>query len=181
MFKFTTGGDTTLKIIFLFFLCALFSFNIFGQPETDETGAAQVSVESISLARDDGNGKAGELTTNFTTTDIPIYCVIKLSSTKSVTVKMNLIAVKVAGVKPETKVITVSYKTNGKQNIVNFTGSPEDVWTAGAYRIDIFVDDKAGGSQTFEIQNASKKVPAEKQIQSKPNSKSGVARRARKT
>lgn len=171
-----------MKTIFFLFLCALFSLNAFGQSETVENIATdEASVEDISLARDDGKGKAGELTTNFTTTDIPIYCIITLSSTKSVTVKMNLIAVKVAGVKPETKVVTASYKTNGKQNIVNFTGSPEDVWTAGVYRIEIFVDGKAGGSQTFEIQNDSKKVPAGKQTQPKPNSKPGLVKRIRKT
>ena len=99
--------------------------------------------------------------TSFETTDIPIHCAVQLDSIKAVTVKMNFVAVKVAGVRPETRVVTISYKTNGKQDRVNFAGSPADFWTAGDYRIDIFIDGKIGGSKSFEIRKPSPKVAAE--------------------
>jgi hypothetical protein len=66
----------------------------------------------------------------------------------------------VTGIKPETRVVTTSYKTNGKQNRVNFSGSPEDFWTAGDYRIDIFIDGKIGGSKSFEIKKTPAKIEA---------------------
>ena len=58
----------------------------------------------------------------------------------------------VKGLKADSKIITVSYKTNGEQNIVNFKGAPDNVWIAGKYRIDIFVDEKLAGNREFEIQ-----------------------------
>jgi hypothetical protein len=151
---------TPLKIIFLLFLCGFFSLSAAGQPAPRET-VQEVSIEEIFLARDDGTGKAGETVTSFNTTDIPIHCAVQLDSVKAVTVKMNFVAVKVAGVRPETRVVTISYKTNGKQDRVNFAGSPADFWTAGDYRIDIFIDGKIGGSKSFEIKKASPKVKAE--------------------
>ena len=145
---------TPLKTIFLLLLCGFLSLNVNGQPESNEP-LQQVGIEEIFLARDDGKGKAGELVTDFRTTDIPIHCTVQLDSVKPVTVKMNFVAVKVPGVKAETRVVSVSYKTNGNQSRVNFSGSPEGVWTAGYYRIDIFIDGKAGGNKSFEIKKSS--------------------------
>jgi hypothetical protein len=155
MFKNRTGfGDKKVKIILITIFCALFAFNAFAQNE-DEPQI--VGVEEIYLAKDNGEGKAGDVSETFLTTDIPIYCIVQLNSTKAATVRMNLIAVNVQGVKAESKVISVNYKTNGKQNRVSFTGKPEGVWTAGNYRIDIFIDDKLAVGKSFEI----KKSPSE--------------------
>lgn len=144
-----------MKIIFITLLCLLFAFSAFAQVEEKEPQT--VGVEEIYLAKDNGEGKAGDVAESFLTTDIPIYCVVQLNSTKSATVKMNFVAVDVKGVKAETKVLSVNYKTNGKQNQVNFTGKPDGVWTAGNYRIDVFIDGKLAGGQSFSI----KKSPSE--------------------
>jgi hypothetical protein len=146
-----------MKIVFISLLCCLFAFSAFAQADEKTQEPQKVSVEQMYLAKDDGEGKVGDVAENFLTTDIPIYCVVMLDSTKPAIVKMNFVAVNVKGVKAETKVLSVNYKTNGKQNRVNFTGKPEGKWTAGNYRIDIFVDNKLAGGQSFEI----KKSPAE--------------------
>src|SRR6187431_1122575 len=96
------------------------------------------SVE-IYLAKDDGTGKAGEEATSFVTTDVPIYCVVQLGSGIPTTVKMNLVAVAVPGVKADTKVVTTIYTTKDNEDRVNFTGRPAGQWVAGRYRVDIFV------------------------------------------
>lgn len=165
-----------MKILFLSIICFLLCPTIFGQTEankvnTNNVNTDDVQVAELYLARDNGSGKAGEITESFFTNDIPIYCVVQLDSMKSVTVKMNFVAVKVQGVKPETKVITVSYKTNGKQSQVNFTGTPDKVWTAGFYRIDIFVDDKPAKNLEFEIKKTTQQAEKAKQ----PTSKSKTA------
>jgi len=108
-------------------------------------------VAEIFLARDDGSGKAGDAATEFRVTDIPIYCIVSLNSNEPVTVKMNLVAVDVRGVKPETKVVTTTYTTKDRQNRVNFTGRPDGNWVAGKYRADIFVKDKLVWSKGFII------------------------------
>lgn len=165
-----------MKIVLLLLCFLVFGFSVFGQ-----TAAIQeVAVEAISLARDDGSGKAGEETDVFSTRDIPIHCLIQLNSTKSAIVKMNLVAVKVAGVKAETKVVTVSYKTSGNQNRVRFTGKPDGIWTAGMYRIDIFIDGKASGSREFEIQKSPQEIEKEKLTPPKTTQKPKMTKRLRK-
>lgn len=149
-----------MKIVLIIVICLLFAFTSFAQ--TEDGGkipvSDTVSVEQIYLAKDSGDGSIGEAAESFLTTDIPIYCVVQLNSTKPATVKMNLVAVNVQGVKAESKVITVSYKTNGKQNRVSFTGKPDGAWTVGNYRIDIFVDDKLAGGQPFEIKRSPSEI-----------------------
>jgi hypothetical protein len=151
-----------MKIILVTTLCLLFALSVVAQKgdKDNKTPAAEtVVVEQMFLAKDNGEGKAGDEAESFLTTDVPIYCVVQLNSSKPAIVKMNFVAVSVPGVKAETKVISVSYKTNGKQNRVSFTGKPEGFWTAGSYRIEVFVDDKPGAGKTFEI----KKSPLEAQ------------------
>jgi len=116
-------------------------------------------IEEVYLAKDDGEGKAGEQVTEFRTTDIPIYCVILLESNKQAIVKMNFVAVAVAGVKPETKVVTASYTTKDGQNRVNFTGRPEGKWTPGTYRVDLFLDGKRARTVEFQIKSSGVAAP----------------------
>jgi len=135
-----------LLIIVILLTCQL------GFAQTDEPETA-AGIDQVFLAKDDGSGKAGEQVTEFRTTDIPIYCVVLLGSGAKAVVKMNFVAVNVAGVKPETKVVTSSYATKEGQNRVNFTGHPEGNWTAGKYRVDLFLDGKKVKDVAFEIKN----------------------------
>lgn len=152
-----------MKIILVISLCLLLGFNAFAQ-SAEFAKTSQVTVEEFSLARDDGNGKAGEATDKFLTADIPIHCFIQLNSTEATTVKLILVAVKAVGLKPETKSVSVSYTTDGKQDQVNFNASPNGVWAAGSYRADIYINGKLARSRTFEIEKsppeAKKVLPA---------------------
>lgn len=152
-----------MKIFLAVFLCLFFGFNVFSQDESNEN-KEEIGVEEISLARDDGSGEAGETTNVFMTTDVPIHCFVQLVSTKSVVVKMNFVAVKAEGLKSETKIVTVVYKTNGKGNQVNFNASPATIWSAGAYRVDILIDGKFAKSLEFEIKKSPKAILKEKQL-----------------
>jgi hypothetical protein len=125
-----------------------------------DTAPAVPVVDEVYLAKDNGSGKAGEQVAEFTTSDIPIYCVVMLDRAAKVTVKMNFVAVAVTGVKADTKVVTASYTTNEKQNRVNFTGSPDGRWTPGRYRVDIFLDGKPQKQLEFTIKGASSASPA---------------------
>jgi outer membrane usher protein FimD/PapC len=85
-----------------------------------------------------------------------------LTNLTPVKVKMNLVAVAVAGVKPDTKVVSTSYTTRDNENRVNFTGRPAGQWVPGRYRVDIFVDDKPVMSREFAIQRATHAKPTDK-------------------
>ncbi len=158
-------GTKLLRLITLLTTIIACSLCIFAQG-SDESSVA-VGVSEIYLAKDDGSGKAGDQATSFVTTDVPIYCVVHLESPTSVTVRMNLVAVAVLGVKAETQVVSTSYTTKGKEDRVNFSGRPAGPWVAGRYRVDVFVDDRPAVSREFAVQ---------KPIQAKPTSNPSAPR-----
>ena len=136
-----------MKALYTILICLFAVGGSYAQSVPPETPA----IEEVYLARDNGEGKAGDQVTEFRTTDVPIYCVVLLDSNAKAVVKMNFVAVSVSGVKPETKVVTASYTTNAGQNRVNFTGRPDGKWTPGKYRVDLFLDGKLAKNVEFEI------------------------------
>lgn len=132
---------------------------------------AEPVIEEVYLARDNGEGKPGDQVTEFGPNDIPIHCVVLLGTIGSTLVKMNFVAVNVAGVKLDTKVVTASYKTTEGQNRVNFSGRPDGKWTPGRYRVDLFVNGKLEKTIEFEIKGAGAGVTPSNFVQnkSKPN------------
>lgn len=126
---------------------------IYAQPPSPETVPAS-SVDDVYLARDDGEGKAGEVTSTFGPADIPIHCIVVLTKADPAAVRMNFVAVKVNGVKPGSKIVSAAYATSQGQDRVFFTGKPHGKWTAGSYRIDVFVNDKLEKSIDFEVKGA---------------------------
>ena len=144
------GAEAAVRAFFLATFLLLYCGAAFGQAEKP---ALADGIDEAYLARDDGNGKAGEQVTEFRTTDVPIYCVVLLESHTSTVVKMNFVAVNVTGVKPDTKVVTASYTTKDGQNRVNFSGRPPAKWTPGKYRVDLFLDGKKAREVEFYIKN----------------------------
>jgi hypothetical protein len=124
-------------------------------PLSSTTAAARNGLEDVYLAKDNGSGKAGDPATSFFTNDIPIYCIVQLTTPRAATVKMVFVAVSVAGVKAETKVVTTVFTTREDQSRVNFTGKPYDKWTAGKYRVDIFIDGEIVTGVPFDIRPVS--------------------------
>lgn len=132
------------------------------------TAKEPIGIEDVYLAKDDGTGHAGDVVTSFQTDDVPIYCVVVLESQAVATVKMNFVAVSVPGVKAETRVVSSAYTTKNGEDRVNFTGRPRDAWTAGKYRVDVFVDGKLTKNLEFEIRGPAKIVAASGFVQSAP-------------
>src|SRR3954454_1687772 len=84
------GARSGLKIALFFIVFLLLSCHgAFAQADLSKSADG---VEEVYLAKDDGNGKAGEQVTEFRTTDVPIYCVVLLESNSSTVVKMNFVA-----------------------------------------------------------------------------------------
>lgn len=136
------------SLVLCLFLVLAFGSWASAQP-ADNGFSSQIS--EAYLAKDNGKGKAGDPVNSFITTDVPIYCVVMLNTSETVTVKMDLVAVSVAGVKPQSKVVSTSYTTKPNQNRVNFSGKPEGTWAAGRYRADIFVNNTLAGKLDFDI------------------------------
>lgn len=136
-----------MKVLYTIIICLFATAYVHGQGDASLPRV----IEEAYLAKDDGEGRAGEQVTEFRTTDMPIYCVVLLDSPVKAVVKMNFVAVSVAGMRPETKVVTASYTTKEGQNRVNFTGRPDGKWPPGKYRVDLFVDGKIAKNVEFEI------------------------------
>jgi hypothetical protein len=143
-----------MKLFIITIISLLASAAVHAQADGLKTPA----VEDLYLAKDNGSGKAGEPVSEFSSSDVPIYCVVLLDGPAKVTVKMNFVAVGVRGMKPETKVVTATYTTKEGQNRVNFTGRPETDWPPGRYRVDIFLDGKAAKTVEFDINAAGTSV-----------------------
>ena len=133
----------------------LLSIAAFAQAPQALPEAAIGKVEDVYLARDNGEGKAGDIVEEFTTGDARIHCVVMLTGFEPTPVKMLLVAVRVPGVKPESKVVSAAYTTKQGQDRVFFSGNADGRWVPGIYRIDIFIADKKERSVSFEIKGGS--------------------------
>jgi hypothetical protein len=160
--------STHLRVLLNLLFLIAFAVVSYGQPPQP----AEMSwIEDMYLAKDDGNGKAGIAATNFGTKDIPIYCVVILGSASPVSVKMNLVAVAVAGVKAERNIVSTIYQTKDNQNRVNFSGRPDKQWIAGKYRADIFINDTLVKKLDFEIRKPAAPIKSALSYQPKQPSK----------
>jgi hypothetical protein len=137
--------QVVVKLTLLIFVSAI---AVMAQPPEP---AENRVFEEVYLAKDDGTGNPGEAAKEFVATDIPIHCVVVLSNSSSVTVRMDLMAVSVPGVRPESKVISTSYTTKDLQDRVYFNGRPHKLWIAGTYRADIYIDGNLVGKFPFQI------------------------------
>ena len=165
-----------MKLIYTILIGLFAAFGAYAQSDAP----AAPAVEELYLAKDDGDGKAGEQVSEFRTTDVPIYCVVLLDTVTKATVKMNFVAVNVTGVKAETKVVTASYTTKEGQNRVNFSGRPDGKWTPGKYRVDIFVDGKIAKNIEFEIKGSGGNTTAVKIVSPADDPKPTPTKRPRK-
>ena len=153
------------------FLLVLFTISCqVALAQEPQTTPSAPRIEEVFLAKDNGMGKAGEQVAEFGINDIPIHCVVLLESPTKMVVRMNFVAVNVAGVKPDTKVVSASYTTSEGQNRVNFTGRPDGIWTAGKYRVDLFLDGKLVKNIEFDIKGGGS-VTGASYLQSHPADK----------
>lgn len=166
-----------MKIIFSFgvFLCLV--MGAYAQEAILQP--SEQGIEEIALFKDDGDGKAGDEAYEFKTSDLYIHCQVQLKEAKVTSVKMLMIAVEVKGFKSGSKVVTATYKTNGKQGIVNFTASHSNSWQPGKYRMDIMLDEKLAKSVEFTITQT--EAPVETKPKSETKSKSFTPRKKKKT
>lgn len=108
-------------------------------------------IDAVYLAKSDKDGNVGDVAEEFITTDIPIYCIVELTTSESLLVRLNFVAVKVAGMRPGTVVVKTQYRTNNGETVVHFSGSPEKLWPVGVYRVDVFAGDDSKVSIEFNI------------------------------
>ena len=154
-------------IIFpLFLLLVMGNFANLPAQESDDLNEL---IDEAFLARADKSGEPTDITNEFFTTDIPIYCIVMLKTIKPTLVKMELFTQKVPGFKSNYLVIKTSYTTKEGQNRVTFTGRPDGVWKAGTYRINISINGDLKKSIDFSVK--AKSIEITQKARRKPSAK----------
>lgn len=172
--------ENILRILTSVFLFILVLTSGMSAQEADSP--APFAISEIYLAKDDGTGNAGEPAVGFVISDVPIYCVVRLTSTAAATLKMDLIAVSVPGVKPGTRVVSASYTTKDNEDRVNFSGRPHGQWIAGSYRVDIYIGNLLAGRRELLVyaRKPTQKPASESAIKQKLATKPKTARQVSK-
>lgn len=144
-----------MRFVLTVLLCLFCGLSLFAQTESAEN-SEKTKVKSIILAREDAEGNIEENVETFEPADFPIYIYVDMSQTGIVNVKMNLVAVKAKGLRANTKVVVVSYKTKDNENNVQFRASPRKFWAVGDYRVDVFLDGQIAESKNFKVKTSEK-------------------------
>ena len=118
--------------------------------QSDGNGSAP-AVSRTTLAREEPDGTITESPEKFRPTDVPVICYVDLTTDDPVEVRLSIIAVRAVGLRPESKVVTVRYRTKNGENAVTFNVRPEGRWAAGSYRADVFLNGKIADSVSFEV------------------------------
>lgn len=108
-------------------------------------------VAKMSLAREEADGTLTENPASFRPEDVPITCYIDLVDDRQVEVKLVIVAVKAVGLRPNSPIVSVRYKTNSGETQVTFTARPKGKWATGEYRADVFVDGARAASGGFKV------------------------------
>ncbi len=140
-----------MKIILILSLSVFLSIGI--QAQTDAKAETDVEITNLSLAKKDSDGNIIENLEVFSPKDVPIYCYIDLNSEIPTLVKMNVVAVKAKGLRANSQIISVSYKTKKGETGVSFDASPKNIWATGDYRVDILLNGKLNKSKEFKIED----------------------------
>ena len=140
-----------MKIISIVSVCLLLTAGIFAQTaqEKDETS----KLKKLSVAKVDADGNITENPEFFSVKDIPITTYVDLETDKPTMIRMEFIAVKAKGLRPNTKFFTARYKTKDGETGAVFTTKPKTLWAEGDYRVDIYLDTDLAGSREFKIAN----------------------------
>jgi hypothetical protein len=119
--------------------------------DNSASSSSGVHVEKIELAKDDGEGDAGETVTSFRASDNPLHFVAHLSDFEAGTkVRMVLTAVDAGGSKNE-KVGEVEKETTAFENVLDAHWQFPRNWPTGRYKIEAYVNGKLDKTLEFDI------------------------------
>ena len=138
-----------MKIVSIISVCLLLAGGVFAQVSTEKSETSK--LKKLSVAREDAAGNIVENPEFFGTKDIPITTYVDLNTDKPTLIKMEFIAVKAKGLRPNSKFFTANYKTKDGETGAVFTTKPKTVWAEGIYRVDVYLDAELAGSREIKI------------------------------
>ena len=120
----------------------------------DASTGSGTYISTITLARDDGSGSAGEEVTSFKPSDNPMHFVIKLNgSYKGKTVRIVLTAID-AGPTPNMRAgDEINRKLNSFENSLDAHWTLASDWPTGNYKVEAYVDGSLDKSLKFRVKS----------------------------
>ncbi len=109
------------------------------------------SVESITIMRDDGNGKAGETVEAIKSTDHLFHASIKLDVGIDKKIATELIAVDTPDGK-NVSVLTKDFELGGMENTITVDYSLPRDWPVGTYKVNVSSGGKLLQSKEFKVE-----------------------------
>lgn len=110
-----------------------------------------IQVRKVTLFRDDGSGKPGEVVTEFTAKDLHLHAEFKLDLPVNASGAKVVWTLVKAGKHSDHPLATVELKEPGLQDFVATDLSGESALPAGDYKVELLKDDKVLGSKAFQI------------------------------
>jgi hypothetical protein len=116
-----------------------------------ENAEAAAKVQSVSLARDNGSGKAGETVTEFNSNEKVQHVSVNLNDVPPGTkVQAVWMAVDAGGIKNQ-RVFGKEMKTEANTKTANFDLSLGRTFPPGDYKIEIFINEKLAKTLNYKV------------------------------
>ena len=118
-----------------------------------DANSNEVSIDVAEMRKDDGSGKmSSEVSDTFTQSDKVIHCFVSLDNPKvGTTIKVVTIAVDAGGAKNRQISESTVVMENEFDDTVRSHLTVDRPLPKGDYKVDIYINDKLGGSMPFKI------------------------------
>lgn len=110
-----------------------------------------IQVRKVTLFRDDGSGKPGEVVTEFTAKDLHLHAEFSLDLPVNASGSKVVWTLVKAGKHSDHQLATVELKEPGLQDFVATDLNSESALPAGDYKVELLKDNKVLGSKAFQI------------------------------
>jgi hypothetical protein len=119
---------------------------------TDVDLGSGVAVEEIHMAKDDGDGKPGAETENFSPDDRTIHCVTRLKSAKSGTQMRFVWWIVDADGAQNKKIKEIEYTTRATEDVVHGHLTFSKDWPTGKYKVQVYVNGDLDKTAFYSVQ-----------------------------
>jgi hypothetical protein len=114
--------------------------------------ATSVAITKIYMAKDNGLGKPGAETESFSPSEHTVHVMVELDhAAEGTLVKFDWIAVD-AGDMDDQSLKTLDYVTKDRENIVHANLTLPRDWTAGDYKVDVYINGQLARSVAYKIE-----------------------------
>jgi len=138
--KLNSSWLATGMLLFAIFACNTSNNSNSNAPKVNRPANAEIYVDQVHMAKDD-NGKPGDSTSSFESSDRVVHCVINLNKAKAGTkIRFVWVAQNVTGYTKNDQIKAIDYETEPNEDLVHAHLTYTKDWPKGDYRVDVYVN-----------------------------------------